>query len=258
MLTFDEETAHRLERAYHGRDFAERRAANLAALAPRPGDHVVDIGCGNGMLTPDVAARVGPEGRVTGVDPSPDMRALAEARVAGLAQVRIADGTAEALPVADGAADGAVAIQVLEYVADLRAAVDEVRRVLRAGGRFVAGDMHFDAFAWFSEAPERMRRMMAAWDGHLVHRDAPARLVAALGWAGFDVERVEAFPCIDTELRADGLARMMMILMRDYATRTGAMDAVEADEWYAEQELLAEEGRFFFCLTHVVVTARRH
>ena len=77
MLKFDAETAALLNAAYRGADFVERRQANLDALKPRTGDHITDIGCGNGLLAADVARAVGESGVVTGVDPSPDMRRLA-------------------------------------------------------------------------------------------------------------------------------------------------------------------------------------
>ena len=77
MLTFNAATARFLEETYLGSDFVRRRLANLEALAPQSGDRVIDVGCGPGFLTLELARAVGEDGQVIGVDPSPDMRAAA-------------------------------------------------------------------------------------------------------------------------------------------------------------------------------------
>lgn len=257
MLKFDDETARLLEVAYQGADFRRRRAVSFGALDPKPGETLADIGCGNGLLTIDLAHAVGREGRVWGVDPSGDMLAKAADRLAGLDQATLAQGTADSLPVEDATLDGALSLQVFEYIADTATALTEVRRALKPGGRLVLGDMHFETLAWFSENPERMRRMMDSWDLHVADPISPVSLVQALRRCGFTVENVQPHTSVDTELRPDGLARMMTILMRSYAVSNGHVLAEEADAWFEEQEQLAREGRFFHTLTHFVITARK-
>jgi arsenite methyltransferase len=176
MLRFDADTAQLMENAYRGSDFTKRRMANFDALAPRTGESLLDIGCGPGFLTTELARAVGEQGQVFGVDPSVDMREAAADRCRGQPNVRILEGSAHALPVPDGAVDGAVAVQVLEYVADLPGALAEIWRALRPQGRLVVGDMHWDSLIWFSDDPERMARMAAAWDRHLAERRVPALL----------------------------------------------------------------------------------
>ncbi|SLN45938.1 Demethylmenaquinone methyltransferase [Roseivivax jejudonensis] len=257
MLQFDAETAGRLELAYSGADITYRRRASFDAVAPRPGQHVVDIGCGNGMLTAELARAVGTSGRVTGIDPSADMRALAERRCADFTWVTLSEGRADALPLPDCIADTAVSVQVFEYIDDVPGALAEARRILRPGGRLVIADMHFGTFAWFSENGARMQRVIDAWDHHFVHRALPERLPALMTDAGFDVERVVPVTITDTDLKPDGLANMMLILMADFAARGGHVSAAEARAWAAEQHTLADAGRFFFTFTQFVTTARR-
>lgn len=85
MLQFDEDTARILEDAYKGADITRRRRASFDALAPAPGEHLLDLGCGNGLLTLDLSRAVGDTGHVLGLDPSPDMLDLARARAARIA-----------------------------------------------------------------------------------------------------------------------------------------------------------------------------
>ena len=134
MLQFDERTAKILDRAYLGRDFVTRRRANLDALDPRVGEHLADIGCGAGHMTAELGLAVGESGQVLGVDPSADMRALAEARCGDYDWVKIADGSAGQIPVEDGALDGAVSVQVFEYIDGIPSVLPEVHRKDSAGG----------------------------------------------------------------------------------------------------------------------------
>ncbi len=257
MLQFDEATAKLLSDAYHGADFTRRRRKNFDALAPAPGQRLLDLGCGNGLMTLELARAVGPQGRVVGVDPSAAMLAAARDACDGRDNVILIEGAAEALPLEDTSLDGAVSVQVFEYVAAIPAALAELRRVLRPGGRLVIGDMHFGTAAWRSDDPARMARMLASWDRHLVHVSLPEILLEELAAAGFRVERVAPLTFCDTLLRPDGLAATMLALVRDHAVANGHVSEAEARDWAAEQRDLARAGRFFFTLTHFVTAATR-
>lgn len=257
MLRFDDATTAVLERAYQGADFRNRRQASFDALAPVAGERLIDIGCGNGLLTRELALAVGPEGQVIGIDPSAEMLALAEDRIRDLDNVQIIEGAAETLPLEDGSLDGALSLQVFEYLEDPSISLRETHRVLRRGGRLVLGDMHFGTLAWYSDDPERMERMCKSWDRHVADNALPAKLPGLLREAGFEIASVEPLTFVDTTLRPDGIVRMMMILMENYAVSNGHVPADEARAWVEEQEDLAAQGRFFQTLTHFVVSARK-
>lgn len=257
MLKFDDDTAKLLETAYLGADFRRRRQASFDSLTPRPGQVIGDIGCGNGLMTAELARAVGPQGMVMGIDPSADMLAAAKERLAQADNVRLLEGSAEALPVEDASLDGAVSLQVFEYVPDIRKALAEVARVLKPSGRLVIGDMHFGTLAWFSEVPDRMKRMAESWERHVADVATPVSLIPAMRATGYEVEAVDVLPMVDTELRPDGLAMMMLVLMENFAVSNGHVSAEEARAWADEQHALATEGRFFQSLNHFVIRARR-
>jgi SAM-dependent methyltransferase len=101
------------------------------------GEHVLDLGTGTGA----VAERAGTiVGRVLGIDPSPEMLALARNRIVarGLTNVTLREGRAEAMPADDRDFDVVLSSLTLMYVIDRAAAANEIRRALRPGGRFIA------------------------------------------------------------------------------------------------------------------------
>lgn len=112
----------------------------IARAALQAGERVLDLGTGTGAVALRVAPMVAPGGEVLGVDPSPEMLALAERRVTelGLANVDLREARAEALPAEDGAFDVILAALCFMYVIDRAAAAREGARVLRPGGRLVA------------------------------------------------------------------------------------------------------------------------
>ncbi len=255
MLKFDEETTKLLETAYLGGDVTRRRRMAFDALHLEGGDTVVDIGCGNGLLTAEIARAVGETGRVVGIDPSADMRGAAVARCESLPSVEIVEGLADALPLEDGEADKAVSVQVLEYLPDIPAAVAEAHRVLRSGGRFVAIDTGFNTLDWFTEDEDRMARVLAAWDHHYTEARVAALWPRLTREAGFGAIEVTPFTFCDTTLRPDGIALMGMALMSRYAAQNGFMSEAETQAWYDEQIEMARQGRFFFSLTYYCMSA---
>jgi len=129
-----------------------RTVENSAAYllpALRSGLDLLDVGCGPGTITVDLAARVAP-GRVLGIDVSPDplREARAAAERAGV-QVTFAVGDVYALEVADDAFDVVHAHQVLQHVTDPVAALREMARVCRPGGVIAVRDVDYGAFVTF-------------------------------------------------------------------------------------------------------------
>lgn len=109
----------------------------LAFAPPEPGEHVLDLACGTGIVTRRLADLVGAAGRAVGVDINPGMIEVAQARSARGASVDYLVGDGQALDLDDGAFDRVVCQQGLQFFPDRGAGVVEMRRVLRPGGRVV-------------------------------------------------------------------------------------------------------------------------
>ena len=109
----------------------------------QPGERVVDVGCGAGIDSLIAGQMVGATGAVVGVDMTPAMLARAEAarQECGAAQVTFREGFGEALPVDDGWADVVISNGVLNLFPDKGAALAEMARVLKPGGRLQIADI---------------------------------------------------------------------------------------------------------------------
>lgn len=117
------------------RSFGEISDLLFARAAPAPGERALDIGCGSGETTLEVARRVGPQGIVTGVDLSDLLLAVARRRAAGLANLRFVAADAETHPFEAGGTDLALSRFGVMFFNGPVAAFRNIRRALRPGGR---------------------------------------------------------------------------------------------------------------------------
>ena len=136
---------------------------NPHAIGPLPaGATVVDIGSGAGTDLLLAALHVGPQGRAIGVDMTEAMRDRARrgATACGLEHVEVREGEATALPIDAESVDVVMSNGVLNLVPEKRAAVVEIRRILKPGGRVQIADIVLGV-----ELPEDARRDIDLWTG---------------------------------------------------------------------------------------------
>ena len=132
-----------------------RTVENSAAyLAPRlvAGARVLDVGCGPGTITLDIARRVVP-GHVIGIDASSDVIAQAQREAVGVDNVEFATGDVDALDFADATFDVVHAHQVMQHLSDPVGALREMRRVCKPDGVVAVRDCDYEAFTWYPADP---------------------------------------------------------------------------------------------------------
>ena len=246
QTVFDEETGQQLEALYRISDVVRRRALVRSFLAAAAGDRILDVGCGPGFLCVELQQEVGPAGSVVGVDASPAMLALAARRCDGQGNVTLHRGDATSLPVADAEFDGAVCVQVLEYVADVPAALGELYRAVRPGGRVVVWDIDWATVSWHSNDPARMARVLDAWDDHLTHPSLPRVLAPAMRSVGFQDVRMEPHPVATAHFDPGSYGVAIIPVISSFVSGRRGVNGNEAKAWASELNELGEHDEFYF------------
>ena len=255
QLVFDESMVEQLEKVYATRDILRRRRLVREALAAAPGERILDVGCGPGFYAAEILEEVGEGGSVVGVDTSAAMLGVAANRVKGRPNADFRQGDATVVPVEDGEFDAALSVQVLEYVADPTAALREMRRALRPGGRVVIWDVDWATLSWHSEDPARMARVLEAWDTHLVHPSLPRTLATRMREAGFTDVRAEGHSFTTATLDSETYVAALLPLIEDYVgAREEIGPAIDA-AWAAEQRELGERDEFYVACVQVCFAA---
>lgn len=241
---------------------AENSAGYLLSRL-RPGLDLLDVGCGPGTITADLARRVAP-GRVVGIDASADVIGRAAELAAG--NVEFAVGDVYALDFPDGSFDVVHAHQVLQHLREPVAALREMGRVLRPGGTLAVRDSDYGAFVW-SPADPMLDRWMEVYHQltrrNGVEADAGRHVAAWVRSAGFAdvVASSSTWTFADPESRAwwGGLwaERVEQSSYADQALAAGFSDRDELAAMAAAWRRWAADEAGFFAVLHCEALATR-
>jgi SAM-dependent methyltransferase len=167
-----------------------------ALIDLQPGDTVLDLGSGGGIDVLLSAKRVGPEGKVYGLDMTDEMLALAREnqRKAGATNVEFLKGTIEAIPLPDRSVDVIISNCVINLSVDKDAVLREAFRVLKPGGRFAVSDVVIRG-----DLPSEIRRSMELWVGCVAGALHEDEYIAKLNAAGFEAVELEPWRVYQVE-----------------------------------------------------------
>lgn len=151
----------------------------------RPGETVVDLGCGGGLDVFLAADRVGPAGRAIGIDMTPEMLERARCNAAGRTNVEFHHGTIDQLPLADESVDCVISNCVINLAPDKPAVFRDIARVLKPGGRLAVSDI-----ALKQPLPPEIAQNVMAYVGCIAGAILIDEYCAGLHAAGFKAVRV--------------------------------------------------------------------
>ncbi len=217
------------------------------------GHVVVDYGCGPGMLSLELARRVGPTGHVHAVDINEMFleRAAEHAEREGVRdRVSFHRIEKDALPLPDASVDRVVCKNVLEYVDDPVSTLRDFRRVLRPEGLVHATDSDWGMLAVEPIGPERLSRIFEA--ASIAYRTPliGRQLYGLMRAAGFESVRVAVLTGPDTK----GHAAPILLNMAKYARESRKLDAAEIDRFVEDVKRAVAEETYLLVLPQFLVT----
>lgn len=239
---------------------APLKQRSLELLHLKPGDCVLEVGCGAGADTAVLAHWVGFGGEVWGVDPDPALIAAADLRAvqAGLdswTRHRLADPAA--LPLEAGYFDACRSERLLQHLARPEAAVSEMARVTRPGGWIVVAAADYTTLS--IDAPDTaLERRLMAFQAERLHANAAAgrQLPRLLRRQGLEALQVEIFPLVFTRcVEARELAGLDRL--EAHALGEGLLSDSDLGAWRAGLEAAEARAEFFASLNVVLAAGRR-
>lgn len=230
------------------------------------GQHLLDLGCGPGFATMELARLVGPAGVVHAVDAAdtflqPLKQGLAAAR---LSQVQVQQGDAHQIPLGDHSVDGVFVRWLLCFVTDPARVCREIARVLRPGGTVVAWDYYnYRSVGVFPQRPEISRLFEAYYQSAIRHQgsyDIAAKLPGMMLDAG--LELVDLHPINRVARPGSATWQWVSMFHHSYLPKLVEAELLTEDESQAcrtaWQQAENDPGSFFFSPPMLGIVARKH
>lgn len=224
------------------------------ALTLEPGQRALDVGCGVGVDVAEMAAQVGGNGRVAGVDTDPAVLAEARIRTAGFGDrvdLRVADGSD--LPFGDATFDASRAERVLQHARWPERVIAEMLRVTKPGGTIVVVDPDHGMWALDMADRELTRTLLTWWFDHIANPWIGRRHPGLLRTAGAADVQVRVMPLVFAELPAADVLTGITMAARAAAAE-GVIGPAQADAW--EDELRAREAEGGFLMYGALAMVR--
>lgn len=251
--------ARRLELRATAADEVDARRVYLDLLGVSAGERALDVGCGSGVVTRELARRVGAQGRAVGVDVSPSLLAVARelAQEQGLGdRVEFREGSALGTPFPDASFDVVLCVTVLSHVPGGEGAIPELVRLLKPGGRLGVFDLDTDMTAFTHPDRALTRRIVAASsDAQAVDGWLARRLPTLFGQAGLVDVRVRGFFPIETAPRS--FYAELAERCADTALKAGAITETERSGWLRALNAERARGPVLAGRLHIFVWARK-
>lgn len=245
------------QRLAASRDLVARRLAVLDALAAAPGEHMLEAGCGVGLLLREIGAAVGERGRAVGIDVSNDQVGVARAYCADLAQVQARVEDLRAVAASEGPFDATVSVQVLEYVPDVDSALAKIARLTRPGGRFVNVATNWGSLWWTGGDRELTAQLLSAWDGHAPHPNLPVVLPLLLERAGFSAVHQRPLTILNRHFHPDSFSYWAARLIAAFARTNSDVSQDDVSRWLDSLAAADTDRHYMFSVVPVLTTASR-
>ncbi|GAC1320509.1 MAG: class I SAM-dependent methyltransferase [Chloroflexota bacterium] len=227
----------------------------FALMAPRPGERVLDVGCGTGDDVRALAELVQPGGMAVGVDASETMirEARARASTAGL-PVEFRQASAESLPFSAATFDAVRIERVLQHVAEPRAAIAEMARVARSGARLVGVEPDYGTLSILGGDASTTRAIVESRVAHFASGRVGRDLRRMFSELGLSEAGITVAPVTSADWEQDAASGML----EKYALDAEAGSYIQSNQrvaWLEQLRQAADAGRYRHTLMVYIVAA---
>ena len=234
-------------------------------FSPKPGDRILDVGFGQGQPLRFISHRVTPNGWAIGVELDLERAAALTdtSRSEGSSTTSGLVGDAQDLPFDDEAFDAVLCVNVLEAVINRTRAVNEMRRVLKAGGRLLLAHDDHESQVYACADRELCRRVVRAYAESTFKSYAASdgqmgrRIWGLFRAAGFVDTKLRVLPLINTEYREPLLGWTHAQFSAELVSGVSDLTQQEIERWQADLAKSSERGEYIYCLNLYVCLGRK-
>ena len=248
--------AEELEKSYQLPEIVRQRQHTLNRLSVKRGEQILDVGCGVGFLSYEIALQTGDSGRVSGIDQNSEMIRHASNRCESLRNTEFSEANAEDLPFPEESFDAACCTQVLLYVNDVAQVLSGIRRVLKPAGRIIIVETDWRGVVLNSDYDSITRKIFSAWDAAVPSPNLPVRLGPLLVDNGFCNVDVEPIPILNTEYTPSQFSHGMMNWITRNALKKGIITKEQSKKWLDDLDEKGKSGNYFFCVNRFLFSAQ--
>ena len=248
--------AEELEKSYQLPEIVRQRLHTLNKLSVQRGENILDVGCGVGYLSYEIALQTGDSGRVSGIDQNSEMIRHAKKRCENLRNTEFSEANANDLPFSEESFDAACCTQVLLYVNDVAQVISEIKRVLKPTGRIIIVETDWRGVVLNSDYDSITRKIFSAWDAAVPSPNLPVRLAQLLVENGFCNIDGEAIPILNTEYTPRQFSHGMMNWITKNALKKGFITKEQSQKWLDNLDLKGESGNYFFCVNRFLFSGQ--
>ena len=247
-IQYDESWSDQLLKIYLTPDIIKQRQIILSAIKPMPGERIIDIGSGPGLLIEEMAEVVGPKGSICGIEISEAFIELSKKRCSHLYQVESLNGDATSIPYGNDEFDVAVSIQVYEYIDDIDKCLVELYRILKPGGRALIMCTDWDTLIWNTENLNRMQRILTTFESHCSEPRLPRKISPKLRKYGFKLCNNGVYTMLNQKYDENTYSHGMIDFIVSYVSGKNGISSEEAKLWANELRKKGQQDDYFFSI----------